>query len=115
MSFHFDLQVARPITLKKDGIQTRNRKLAAKAKKAAARKMDMSSMAGSVTTAADLFRWSSSYGTNPAAAGYNHYYGNHSNFGQMNSAQFNPYNHLTNFGASAFFGAGSTAAAIAEP
>jgi len=37
------LQVARPITLKKDGIQTRNRKLAAKAKKSACKKAaDMS-------------------------------------------------------------------------
>ena len=115
------LQIARPITLKKDGIQTRNRKLAAKAKKAGfnlKNRMDMSSVA-SADFAARLGisaaygaanSVSNSYSPHPTA----HYYGNHQNFGQIaaQSAQFNPYN-LTNFGASAFFGAGSTTAATA--
>ena len=108
--------MARPITLKKDGIQTRNRKLAAKAKKQAAKKMGMEAMSSS-----DFFRLSSqAYGTNAVMGrnDYHHYYGNHQNFGQMpGTTQFNPStmmsHHLaaTNFGASAFFaGAGSTVA-----
>merc|ERR1719266_2506629 len=120
--YHKLHNVARPVTLKKDGIQTRNRKLQGKTKKAAMAKGGLASM----TSTSDFFRGlsASSYGssavaghhvTSPAAAaaahGYNHlnyYTGNHQNFGQMtHSTQFNPYN-LTSFGASAFFGAGST-------
>ena len=117
--------MARPITLKKDGIQTRNRKLQAKAKKSMAKNLS------SMTSTSDFFRGlSSPYGSSaaghhhvssPSAAaaaaahGYNHlnYYTGNQNFGQMtHPTQFNPYN-LTSFGASAFFGAGSTTAASA--
>ena len=123
----FLLQVARPVTLKKDGIQTRNRKLQGKTKKAAMTKGGLASM----TSTSDFFRGlsASSYGSSAvaghhvsspaavaAAHGYNHlnyYTGNHQNFGQMtHPTQFNPYN-LTSFGASAFFGTGSTTAASA--
>merc|ERR1719266_707206 len=102
--YHKLHNIARPITLKKDGIQTRNRKLAAKAKKAGfnlKNRMDMSSVA-SADFAARL-GISAAYGAaNSVSNSYSHpshYYGNHQNFGQIaQSAQFNPYN-LTNFGA----------------
>lgn len=101
--YHKLHNIARPITLKKDGIQTRNRKLAAKAKNAKA-KAEMT----------DFFRFGSAYSAG-STMGYNNYYGNHQNFvpgvgtthmpGQYLGHHFTP-----GFGSS-FFGAGAAATA----
>merc|ERR1711974_173582 len=69
--YHKLHSVARPITLKKDGIQTRNRKLAAKAKKTGKTRADMHSTAA----AAEFFRFGS---YNNSAAMYHNYYSNQS-------------------------------------
>jgi hypothetical protein len=87
--------VARPITLKKDGIQTRNRKLAAKAK--------------SKKTLADFSRFSSytSGGTTTGSSYMSQYFSNQ-NFGQMTYPAMGHHHHhhaLTpNFTSGAFFG-----------
>ena len=80
--------MARPITLKKDGIQTRNRKLAAaKAKKNKSK------------TEVDFLRFGSAYNT----MNYQHYYGN--------AATQNHFQQFHHFPASSGFNFFSTATA----
>merc|ERR1711953_730143 len=95
--YHKLHNVARPITLKKDGIQTRNRKLAAKAKKSSA-------LCKKATDMSDFFRTPGFYGQN-----YNTYssYQNYSHpmmTAAMAGHQFHP-SAAAGFGtAASFFG-----------
>ena len=115
--FYSILQVARPITLKKEAIQTRNRKLAAKAKKAGFASGFKSKVSGSEMT--DFFRFGSYAAASAGSAmgAYPNYpinYGNYGNQTQFNSMMAAGHHFPTGFGtASAFFGASGTAAATA--
>ena len=102
--------------MKKEAIQTRNRKLAAKAKKAGFTSGFKSKVSGSEMT--DFFRFGSYAASASSAMGaYPNYPINYGNYG--NQTQFNSmmagHHFPTGFGtASAFFGASSgTAAATA--
>ena len=106
--------MARPITLKKDGIQTRNRKLAAKAKK------NKSFPGMNPTSASDFFRFgtaAAAYGSTTAAANplYHNYYNNQFAAGQV-SSQFGPmmgHHHFSGFWPSAVSAAAAGAATAA--
>lgn len=95
-NFNFTFQVARPITLKKDGIQTRNRKLAAKAKRR--RGFGMSSaptnMHDFFKSPIDTSRYTGGYSTNGAVS--TDYYTNMSQYygqtGFINGSTGSAYN-----------------------
>ena len=113
----FILQVARPITLKKEAIQTRNRKLAAKAKKAGLAAGFKSKVSSSEMT--DFLRFgqyaAASAGT--AMGAYHNYpinYGNYGNQSQFNTMMAAGHHFPSGFGtASAFFGASTAGTAAA--
>merc|ERR1712223_1774140 len=115
--YHKLHNVARPITLKKDGIQTRNRKLAAKAKKSGFASGFKSKVSDSEMT--DFFRFGSYAAASAGSAmgAYPNYpinYGNYGNQTQFNTMMAAGHHFPSGFGtASAFFGASGTAAATA--
>jgi len=109
--------IVRPITLKKENIQTRNRKLAAKAKNVGLGSGFKSKVSGAEMT--DFFRFGSYAASAGSAMGaYHNYpainYGNYGNQSQFNSLMAAGHHFPTGYGsASAFFGASPTGTAAA--